>query len=342
MTTPLERVVAVLQHRLPDCVPVFPVMLMQGAGEMGMDLKTYFSRGEYLAEGQLRLLEKFGHDCVLGIPHVVEDISAFGAEIMYYHNGPPSPGTIRIQDYSDLETMTVPDPYDAPMLVETLNAIETLAGEVGGGIPILGACIAPFSLPSMLMGTERWMELLFFEEEPLRSDVLSYILDLTSKFCARWANAQLKAGATAIVLADGMASASVLNRQQFIDLALPVVKSIVPQINGTVIHEGVGDLNPMLDLLPATGVAGVMLTCDDDLTKAKAMVGKQLALIGNLNNIEIRRWTPEQAAAYAGTALKAAAPGGGYILGVQGPEIPLGVSDEVIHALVQAAHNWRY
>jgi uroporphyrinogen decarboxylase len=342
MTTPLERVGAVLQHKLPDCVPVFPVLLMQGAEEMGLDLQTYFSRGDYLAEGQLRLLDKFGHDCVFGFPHVVEDITAFGAEIVYYRNGPPSPGSMRIESYSDLDTLIVPDPYETPMLVETLKAIELLAREVGGTVPVIGACIAPFSLPSMLMGTEAWMELLFFEEESLRQDVMAYFLDITTKFCARWANAQLKAGANVVVLADGMASASVLNRQQFIDLALPVVKTIVPKINGTVIHEGVGNLNPMLDLLPDTGVVGVMLTCDDDLAQAKTMVGDQVTLIGNLNNIELLRWTPEQMAAYAGAALKAAAPGGGFILGAQGPEIPLGVSDEVIHAMVQAGHNWRY
>lgn len=342
MNTSLERVAAVLNHQEPDCVPVCPVMLMQGAVELGLDLETYFSRGDYLVEGQLRLITKFGHDFVFGFPHVVEDITAFGASLMYFRNGPPSIGSMAIDDYRNVEGLTVPDPAASPILNETLRAIDLLRREVKGQVPILGACIAPFSLPSMLMGTEKWMELLFIEETSVRSRVLDCLMPVMVEFCVRWANAQLSAGADAIVLADGMASAAVINRQQFIDLALPILKKTVSQIKGTVIHEGVGDIYPMLDLLSDTGVAGVILTYHDDLAKAKKVVGDHLTLIGNLNNIEMRRWSVAQMTEQAQVALAAGAPGGGYILSAQGPEIPLGVSDEVIHAMIQAAHGWRY
>jgi len=340
--TPYERVMAVVRGETPDCVPVFAELLLQGAAELDLGLEEYFSRGEYVAEGQLRLFDKFGHDCVAGIPHVVEDISAFGARLMYFHNGPPSAGEMIIRSYDDIERLDVPDPADSPLLQETLTTIEILRQQVGGHVPILGGCIAPFSLPSMLMGTEMWMQLLFLEEEPVRDAVLPRLLDVTQQFCIRWANMQLAAGADAIVLADGMASAAVISRRQFINLALPIIQATVPQINGLVVHEGVGDLHPMLDLMVGTGVGGVMLTYRDDLTQARQMVGPDMVLLGNLNNIEMRRWTPAEMAEHALDALDQAAPHGGFILSNQGPEIPLGVSDEAIHAMVQAAHSWRY
>ncbi len=340
--TSLERVVAVLRHEQPDCVPVFPVLLQQGAAELGLSLEEYFSRGENIAEGQLRLLRRFGHDCVFGFPHVVEDITAFGADLMYFDDGPPGAGCMVIQSYEDVDRLTVPDPESSPTLTETLVAIERLAREVKGSVPIIGACIAPFSLPSMLMGTEMWMDLMLFAEPHVRQHVMGRILEIATAFCVRWANMQLAAGADAVVLADGMASAAVINRQQFIEMALPVIQNAIAQIEGPVIHEGVGDLYPMIDLLPDTGAVGVILSFRDDVKACRAQVGHALTLIGNLNNIEMRRWSADEMTRAAQAVLADGAPEGGFILSAQGPEIVLGVSDEVIHAMVQAAHSWRY
>ena len=57
-------------------MPVSPATLLYGAAEMGMEIEQYFSKGENFAEGQLCLLDKFGHDFAFSFPHVVEDISA--------------------------------------------------------------------------------------------------------------------------------------------------------------------------------------------------------------------------------------------------------------------------
>lgn len=342
MNTSYERVNAVLSRQTPDCVPACPVLLLQGAAELGLSLENYFSRGDQIAEGQLRLWEKYGHDFVFGFPHIVEDITAFGGSLKYYRSGPPSPGGLAFQSYDDILNSTAPDPLSSPVLNETLRAIEGLAGQVKGHVPILGACIAPFSLPSMLMGTEQWMELLFIEPQDIRDQVLPHLLSITTEFCVSWANAQLNAGADAVILADGMASAAVLTRPQFINLALPVVKDTVSRIQGPVVHEGVGDLQPFLDLLVDTGVIAAILTSKDSLSKAKAAVGSHMALIGNLNNVEMCRWSPEERDSHLQAALAQGAPGGGFILSAQGPELPLCIPEEAIRAMVQAAHNWTY
>jgi uroporphyrinogen-III decarboxylase len=60
----------------------------------------------------------------------------------------------------------------------------------------------------MLMGTELWMELLFFAPDDVRERVMEQFLSVTTEFAVSWANAQLEAGADAIVLADGMSSGS--------------------------------------------------------------------------------------------------------------------------------------
>ena len=337
-----ERFQTLMEGRRPDCVPVFPVLLLQGAHLLNLPLAEYLTCGRHLAEGQLRLWRKFGHDCVVGVPHVVEDLTAFGAELSYHPNGPPGLDNMVIERYEQIEQLEIPDPHNVPLLQETLSALHILAGELKGEVPILGACIAPFSLPSMLMGTEQWMELLFFEPPERRQPLFQRLMEIGSEFCSRWANAQLAAGADAVILADGMASSAVINRQQFIDLALPVTEAVVSRIQGKVIHEGIGHIYPIIDLLPATGVAGAFLSYRDDLATCRQMVGASFVLMGNLNNIAMRRWTPAEMAQHARAVLQAGASQGSFILAAQGPEIPLGVPDEVIQVMVESAHTWKF
>jgi len=56
--TSLQRVLTTLGHKEPDRVPFFLLVTMHGAKELGMSIKEYFSRSEYVAEGQRRMRAK--------------------------------------------------------------------------------------------------------------------------------------------------------------------------------------------------------------------------------------------------------------------------------------------
>ncbi len=338
MTSP-ERLLATVTHKIPDHPPVMPVMLMQGAQELGLSLQEYFSKGEHYATGQLRLLEKFGHDGVIGVPHVVEDTVAFGATLMYFRNGPPSLGKMVVRSFNEIKKMRAADPKAVPALRETLKAIELLAQQVKGKVPIIGAAVAPFSLPSLLMGAEKWVDLLF-SEPAVRDPLLAQSLAVARDFCVAWANAQLQAGADVIVLADGMASATMITRDEFKQFALPVIRETIPQIKGPVVWEGVGSASSLIDLIAETGAVAMVLDCHDDLAQAHKIAAGKITLMGNLNNIAMRRWSPEKMRVETQAALDATG-GVDFIVGAQGPEIPLGVSDDAIRALIETTKEWK-
>ena len=67
--TSLDRVLTTLRHEEPDRVPLFLLLTMHGAREVGMELEAYFGDAHSIAEGQLRLREKYGHDCLVGAPN---------------------------------------------------------------------------------------------------------------------------------------------------------------------------------------------------------------------------------------------------------------------------------
>jgi hypothetical protein len=51
-----------------------------------------------VAQGQLQTREKYGHDCLYGFFYAPVEVEAFGAEVIYFNDGPPNSGTPFIQD----------------------------------------------------------------------------------------------------------------------------------------------------------------------------------------------------------------------------------------------------
>jgi len=336
--TSLERCVAAVTFQTPDRLPVIPVLLMQGAKELNMNLETYFSRGKNIAEGQLRLIAKYDHDAVFGFPHVVEDVLPFGAGLRHFEHGPPSVDRMCIHDYSDIDTLSAPEPGSHPQLRETLRALEILAGKVKGDKLIVGAVIGPFSLPSMLMGTEKFMKLLFSKD--IHEAYFQHLMDICIEYSAAWARMQLQAGADIIVIADGIASNSILRVHEFENFALPVIERVFAKIDGLIGYEFVGDGQEIVPLVSGKGAHVLLLGSQDDLPTCRKHAGTKTALLGNINNIKLLRWPPERVEFEVKKLIDTFQAQPGLLIGNQGPEVPYFVPDENIHALVQAVRKY--
>jgi uroporphyrinogen decarboxylase len=64
--TSMQRVLTTLGHSEPDRVPLFLLVTTHGAKELGLSISDYFAKAEHVAEGQIRLRAKYGHDCLYG------------------------------------------------------------------------------------------------------------------------------------------------------------------------------------------------------------------------------------------------------------------------------------
>lgn len=332
-----QRVMTAFNHQEADRVPVFLFLTVHGAKELGMTPREYYARAENIVEGQLRLWRKFGHDCVCGFTYGAQEAAAFGADTIFYDDGPPNVAGPVIHHPEEIDRLTPPVPTQVPVLQESLRAIEMLAAKVKGQVPIIGAVIAPFSLPVMLLGFQGWLDLLLFGEPARRQR----LLQVTADCCVAWANAQLAAGVDALGYFDPVASTTIVTREQFIAHDLDLARQTIARIRGPVAFAGAGGrFSPIIDLIPQTGAAAVMLSANDDLAAIKAQVGGQISLLGNLNNVAMIDWTPAQAEAEVRRCLEAAARGGGYVLSDQHGELPWAVEDEVIAAIVATVRKW--
>ena len=333
--TPLERVLTTLRHVEPDRVPFFLLLTMHGAKELQVPLSQFLRDPEMVAEGQLRLREKYGHDCLVAAPYAAADVEAWGGEVLFRDDGPPSAGEPFIEDVEDIRTLDVPDMSDNRVLAATLRVIELLAAR-SHDVPIIGGVVAPFSLPIMQLGFERY--LLLIEQRP---DLFERLISLNEEYCVQVANAQLAAGATAIGFADPMASSTIVSAQTYRDVAGRIAARTLSRIHGGVaLNFASGRCLQIIGESAQTGALAVQVGPDEDLAELKRAAGGGVALLGNLNGIAMRRWSAVEAEAEVKKALAAAGQGGGYVLADGHGEIPFQVPDEVLHAIADAARRW--
>jgi uroporphyrinogen decarboxylase len=334
--TSLQRVLTTLGHKEPDRVPFFLLATMHGARELGLSLREYFSRAKYVVEGQLRLRAKYRHDCLCNFSYASAEVEAWSGEVVFYEAGPPNSGQPFIRRPEEINHLEPPKVRDVASLSKVLRTTEMLKARVGDEAPIIGVVMSPFSLPVMQMGFGAYVDLMY--EQPV---LFERLMKVNEEFCVEWANAQLEAGATAIAYFDPVSTTTIIPRDMYLKTGFRVAQRTLARIKGpTATHLASGHCLPIVDDIAQTGTAVIGTSVEEDLAAVKAACQGKLTVLGNLNGIEMRRWTPEQAEEAVKQAIAKAGPGGGYILSDNHGEIPWQVSEEVLLSISEAVHKW--
>ena len=332
----MQRTLTTLGQQEPDRVPLFLLTTEHGAREVGLTIEEYYAKAENVIEGQMRLLKKFRSDCLYGFYYASIEMEAWGGSTIFSLDGPPVCGAPIINRPEDIDTLQAPSVLLAPGLVKVLETIRALKANVGDTVPIIGVAISPFSLPIMQMGFDRYIELIY--EQPERFERL---MQTNIAFSVAWSNAQLAAGATAICYFDPLSSSTNIPRELYLKTGQQVAKRALADIKGaTATHMASGRCMPIIGDIADTGTAVVGVSALEDLATLKAAANKRVSLLGNLNGIEMRRWTCEQAEAHVKRAIAQAGRGGGFILSDNHGEIPFLVPDDILLAIGDAVERW--
>ncbi|HMX15975.1 MAG TPA: uroporphyrinogen decarboxylase family protein [Rhodocyclaceae bacterium] len=332
----MERTLTALGQQEPDRVPLFLLTTLQGAREVGLSIEEYYADAGNVIEGQMRLLRKYRADCLYGFYYASIEVEAWGGTSEFFADGPPLCGAPVIRKPGDIDGLRAPAVEEAAGLRRVLETLRGLKARVGDTVPIIGVAISPFSLPVMQMGFDRYLELI--HEQPARFERL---MECNIAFTVEWANAQLAAGATAICYFDPVSSTTNVPRDLYLATGQRVAKRTLGQIRGpTATHMASGRCLPIIGDISETGTAIVGVSALENLGELKTAAGKRVSLLGNLNGIEMRRWSATQAEAEVKRAIALAGRGGGLLLGDNHGEIPWCVPDEVMLAISEAVERW--
>lgn len=334
--TPMERVLTALSHKEPDRVPQFLLLTMHGAKELGLSIEEYFSKAENVAEGQIRLQKKYSNDCYYPFFYAPIEVEAFGAEVIYREDGPPNSGLPLIRNFTEINNLEAPRVKDTKVLHKVLNSIQLLHKHSKGEIPIIGVVMSPFSLPVMQLGFEKYLDLMHFHP-----DLFRRLMKINEAFCIDWANSQLEAGATAICYFDPVSSVTMIPEKLYRETGFEIAKRTISQIKGpTATHFASGNCLPLANLLPQTGTAVVGVSSKEEIKKLKEAFKNKLTILGNLNGVEMRRWSTDETKEIVKNVIDNAASGGGFILSDNHGEIPFQVKDETLHAISETVKTY--
>lgn len=324
--TSLERILTALSHKEPDRVPFFLPVTMHPARDLGLSIRDYFSRARHVVEGQLLYRERIGHDALYGFFHAPAELIPWGGEVVYREDGPPNSGAPIIGSPEEITGLKCPEVASCRELQEVLSAIEMLKDQARGEVPVFGVVMSPFSLPVMQMGFGPYLDLMIG-----RRELFLHLMELNRRFCLEWARAQLEAGATGIVYFDPVASPEMIPRKLYQELALPLARELISEIPGpVVVHFASGRSLSILDEVISCGPVAVGVSGTESLLQLKQAAGSRVTLLGNLNGVEMRRWTRSEVARNVSAAMNVGGPGGGFILADSHGEIPLQVPVETL------------
>lgn len=332
----IERVLTALSNKEPDRVPFFLTLTMHGARELGMSVKDYFLSASAVAEGQARMQKKYGHDCYYSFTYAALEVEAWGGEVRFRADGPPNAGRPVIGKMDDIRRIKPPVVHESACLERSLQSIRLMAKESAGRIPVIGIIMSPFSLPVMQMGFDNYLDLIYGDES-----LFWTLMEKNIEFGVSWANAQLDAGATAIGYFDPVSSPTIIPRDLYLKTGYVVAKKSLSLIKGPVAaHHASGRVLPIMSDIIDTGAKIVGVSAMEDLELLKKATQGRAALLGNLNGIEMRRWTREQAEAAVKDTIAKAGSGGGFILSDNHGEIPFQVPEEVLLYISDAVREW--
>lgn len=334
--TSMQRVLTTLGHQEPDRVPLFLLVTLHGARELGLSIQDYFSSAENVAEGQIRMRAKYGHDCLYGFFYAPAEIEAWGGEVIFSADGPPNSGTPFIRHAGMIDRLKAPDIQKTPCLAKVLKAIELMKAQVGDECPIIGVVMSPFSVPVMQMGFAPYLDLMM--ERP---DLFVKLMRTNEDFCADWANAQLAAGATAICYFDPVSSPTIVSHELFMRTGFAIARRVLGRINGPpATHLASGRVLPIINDIISTGAAVVGVSCVEDLAQIKSACRGKISVLGNLNGIEMRRWSAKETEDKVRQAIAQAGAGGGFILSDNHGEIPWQVPEETLLTIGEAVRRF--
>lgn len=333
---PAERFAAALSHREGDRVPFFLAVTLHPARALGLSLPDYLSDAEAVIEGQLRMFQSLGHAAVTSFLYVSAEVEAFGGETLFRTDGPPNTGAPPLTHAGAVERLQVPDPLLVPALARSLAVARGLKARLGDEAPIFGGMVGPISLPVIQLGFERYLDWLL--DAP---DLIRRLWRINEAFCIAWGNAQLEAGVGAVCITEPLASPTLLPMDLIRKEGLPILRRVRDGIRGTVaLSSASASMGGLVQDLSNLGFVGLAPSCDESLAEAKEVLRGRVTLMGGLNGLAMSHWSTRDAEAAVKAALRAAGPGGGFVLAEHHGEIPWCVSEEILMAVAEAVRRW--
>ncbi len=330
-----ERVLAHLEGRPVDRLPLMPITMMFAARQTGARYRDYCTDYRVLAEAQMRTAEQFDFDYVNTMSDPAREAADCGAVVAYFDDQPAAivEDQALLADKTKLARLKIPDPLGGGRMHNGVKAVDLYRQKVGRDKWIEGWVEGPIAEAADLRGINTLM-LDFFDDPGFVRDLFEFVIEMELRF----ARAQVEAGVDAIGLGD--AAASLVGPKIYEEFVWPCEKKLVDGLHalGTRVRLHIcGNTRRILGGLGRLACEIVDLDSLSPLAEAREQMGPGQTLLGNINPVTVLRNGTVEAVTQALAECHRQA-GARYIVGA-GCEVPRDTPPENVRALAEYARS---
>ena len=267
-----------------------PIWLMRQAGRYLPEYNATRARaGSFLAlakspalaaEVTLQPLERFPLDAAIVFSDILTIPDAMGLGLGFTEGeGPRFERPLR--DEAQIRNLVVPDP--ATKLRYVVDAVRESRRALAGRVPLIGFAGSPFTLACYMVegsGSDDWRALKSMLYA--RPDLLHRILEVNARAVADCLNAQIEAGADAVMIFDTWGG--ILAHEDYEAFSLSYSRRIFESLKKrtpSILFTKGG--SPWLGAMMKSGCAAVGLDWTSDACAARKLAAGRVALQGNLD-----------------------------------------------------------
>ena len=338
-----------LKALLREPVDMTPVWMMRQAGrylpeyratrEKAGSFMDLCMNAELACEVTIQPLERYDLDAAILFSDILTIPDAMGLQLRFAQGeGPKFDKPIR--SAADVNALGVPDPEGE--LKYVMNAVRTIRKELNGRVPLIGFSGSPWTLATYMVeggSTKEFGKVkgMMFDE-PL---VMHQLLDTLAQSVTSYLNAQIAAGAQAVMIFDTWGG--VLTPRDYKEFSLRYMQQIVDGLT----RENDGRTVPVvlfskgaggwLEVMAETGCDALGVDWTLDLADARARVGDKVALQGNMDP-SILYAKPERIEQEVKTILESYGHGNGHVFNL-GHGIHQHIDPENVGVFIDAVHE---
>ncbi|MBI3898762.1 MAG: uroporphyrinogen decarboxylase [Gammaproteobacteria bacterium] len=338
-----------LRALLREPVDVTPVWIMRQAGRYlpeyratrakAGDFRTLCMTPDLACEVTLQPLRRFAFDAAILFSDILTIPDAMGLGLHFVEGeGPAFERPVRTA--ADIDALGVPDPEQELRYVG--DAVRLIRRELDGRVPLIGFAGSPWTLATYMVegGSSRD----FAQIKRMRyqaPELLHRLLDVLARSVTVYLNAQIAAGAQALMIFDTWGG--VLTPNDYRAFSLEYMARIARGLTRTSEQRRVPLImftkngGQWLEAMADAGADALGIDWTTDLGHARQRVGARVALQGNLDPSALHA-EPARIRTEVGNVLQSFGKGSGHVFNL-GHGITPDILPDHVAALVEAVHE---
>ncbi|MCX7627909.1 MAG: uroporphyrinogen decarboxylase [Methylophilaceae bacterium] len=327
-----------------------PVWMMRQAGRYLPEYNETRKRaGSFLAlcknpdlatEVTLQPLARFPLDAAILFSDILTIPDAMGLGL-YFVEGEGPRFERPLREEWEIRDLSVPDPWEH--LGYVMEAVSRIRKALDGEVPLIGFAGSPWTLAIYMIEGRGGTDFLLTKKMAYeRPDLLHHVLDINARAITAYLNAQIEAGAQAVMIFDSWGG--VLSHAAYQEFSLRYMEQIVSglyreregrRVPSIVFTKGGG---LWLESQAAIGADALGLDWTIDLAAARTRVGDKVALQGNMDPAVLLS-TPEAIEREVAAILASYGKGSGHVFNL-GHGITQFTPPENAACMIEAVHNF--